>query len=333
MVGPLTSLGGRRCVAPRPRARRPGRAARPGRRRARRRQPGRRRRSTWCPGLPLDGGRVLQAAVWGVTGNPHRGTVVAGWGGRVARRSLARLPAAAEHGARRAADRHRLPVRVRDRRASCGAARPPRSCPPGCAAGCRPAGPRRWPGVPSRSRRPAARRGGTPRPGGAGGQHRGRSTSRAARAAIVNEAAVLATPEDRRPWLPVSAVARVARAGPRAPRRHRRRAADPGHAERARPRSTSSLDADGSIFGVLVTDDVDGPSRRSASERPRQAAVTMSCHRMSPTTRGLVRRAPRPAARGGVGAAHRPQGPPPQHLAGRRASGSSPTGARSTTTT
>jgi Zn-dependent protease len=36
------------------------------------------------PGLPLDGGRVLKAAVWGLTGSAHRGTVVAGWGGRVA---------------------------------------------------------------------------------------------------------------------------------------------------------------------------------------------------------------------------------------------------------
>ena len=35
------------------------------------------------PGLPLDGGRVLKAGVWGVTGSAHRGTVVAGWGGRV----------------------------------------------------------------------------------------------------------------------------------------------------------------------------------------------------------------------------------------------------------
>ncbi|WNB86846.1 site-2 protease family protein [Cellulomonas sp. ATA003] len=35
------------------------------------------------PGLPLDGGRVLEALVWGVTGNRYRGTVVAGWAGRV----------------------------------------------------------------------------------------------------------------------------------------------------------------------------------------------------------------------------------------------------------
>ena len=35
------------------------------------------------PGLPLDGGRVLKAAVWGATGDPHRGAIVAGWTGRV----------------------------------------------------------------------------------------------------------------------------------------------------------------------------------------------------------------------------------------------------------
>ncbi|MCY7396267.1 MAG: site-2 protease family protein [Nocardioides sp.] len=36
------------------------------------------------PGLPLDGGRVLKSAVWGLTGDMHRGTIVAGWGGRIA---------------------------------------------------------------------------------------------------------------------------------------------------------------------------------------------------------------------------------------------------------
>ena len=35
------------------------------------------------PGLPLDGGWVLEAAVWGVTKDRHNGTVVAGWAGRV----------------------------------------------------------------------------------------------------------------------------------------------------------------------------------------------------------------------------------------------------------
>ncbi len=35
------------------------------------------------PGLPLDGGRILEAAVWAATKDRHRGTVVAGWTGRV----------------------------------------------------------------------------------------------------------------------------------------------------------------------------------------------------------------------------------------------------------
>lgn len=35
------------------------------------------------PGLPLDGGRVLKAGVWALTGRVHTGTRVAAWGGRV----------------------------------------------------------------------------------------------------------------------------------------------------------------------------------------------------------------------------------------------------------
>ncbi len=35
------------------------------------------------PGLPLDGGQVLEALVWRVTGDRRRGAVVAGWAGRV----------------------------------------------------------------------------------------------------------------------------------------------------------------------------------------------------------------------------------------------------------
>ncbi|WP_371482790.1 site-2 protease family protein [Kitasatospora sp. NBC_00315] len=34
------------------------------------------------PGLPLDGGRMLRAVVWGLTGRPMTGTVAASWAGR-----------------------------------------------------------------------------------------------------------------------------------------------------------------------------------------------------------------------------------------------------------
>jgi Zn-dependent protease len=41
------------------------------------------------PGLPLDGGRVVEALVWAATGRETRGTVVAAWAGRVLAVALA----------------------------------------------------------------------------------------------------------------------------------------------------------------------------------------------------------------------------------------------------
>ena len=35
------------------------------------------------PGIPMDGGKVLEAVVWGISGRQRLGTVVAAWGGRV----------------------------------------------------------------------------------------------------------------------------------------------------------------------------------------------------------------------------------------------------------
>ena len=35
------------------------------------------------PGLPLDGGRIIESAVWKATGSQERGTIAAGWAGRI----------------------------------------------------------------------------------------------------------------------------------------------------------------------------------------------------------------------------------------------------------
>ncbi|MBM7788279.1 site-2 protease family protein [Tenggerimyces flavus] len=35
------------------------------------------------PGLPLDGGRILRAIIWAISRKPHLGTLIAGWAGRV----------------------------------------------------------------------------------------------------------------------------------------------------------------------------------------------------------------------------------------------------------
>ncbi|CAM3738155.1 site-2 protease family protein [Nocardiopsis rhodophaea] len=44
------------------------------------------------PGLPLDGGRLVRAAVWQVTRRPTAGTVVAAWGGRLLAAVVVTLP-------------------------------------------------------------------------------------------------------------------------------------------------------------------------------------------------------------------------------------------------
>ena len=45
------------------------------------------------PGLPLDGGRMLRAVVWKVTGRPGTATIVAAWAGRVLAVALVIVPA------------------------------------------------------------------------------------------------------------------------------------------------------------------------------------------------------------------------------------------------
>ena len=50
------------------------------------------------PGLPLDGGRIFRAAIWRVTGRPVRATIAAAWAGRVLAVALVAVPLALYRG-------------------------------------------------------------------------------------------------------------------------------------------------------------------------------------------------------------------------------------------
>ena len=207
------------------------------------------------PGLPLDGGRVLRAVVWKMTGNPHQGTVVAGWGGRIAALLVLLYPFVRQFGF---GDRATLTDFVfaliiasflwSGASSAIMSARVRRRLPALRARALA----RRTLTVPhDLPLAEAVRRAQEEQAGSivvldsTGSPH-----------AIVNEAAVLATPDDRRPWLPVSAVARSLEPGLTFPADI---AGEP--LIRAMQQSPATeyllLDADGSIFGVLVTDDVD----------------------------------------------------------------------------
>lgn len=215
------------------------------------------------PGLPLDGGRVLKALVWGASGKEHRATIVAGWGGRVAAIALLAWPLVQEPllgtsptlvdivlvfilglflwtgatGAMaHARIRTRLPALV---------ARPlarrtltvPEDLPLGEAV-----------------RRAQEAQAGSIVTVSADGTPRG----------IVSEAAVSAMPEERRPWVPVSTVSRAMEEGLSLP-------ADVAGEElilaiSRRPADEYLLvETDGRIYGVLSTADVDRAFRDNAA--------------------------------------------------------------------
>lgn len=207
------------------------------------------------PGLPLDGGRVLKAGVWAVTGSAHAGTTAAGWGGRIVAIAVLAWPLLipvlfdAEPsiidwiiaaviavflwtGATQAI----ISARVRDRLTRVVARDLAR----------------RTLSVPSDMPLAEAVRRAQEADCGAIVT----VTTSGVPVGLVAEAAVLATPEDRRPWVPVSAVAR---------------SLDPGLQLPVGITGSELIDAisgtpaneylliepDGSLYGVLATADVE----------------------------------------------------------------------------
>lgn len=212
------------------------------------------------PGLPLDGGRVLKAAVWRVTGRSTTGTLAAGWGGRLTAVAVLGWPfvqsglVGAEPsvmdvilsaviaaflwgGASAAIASARLRQRVADVRARDLA--------------------RRTLAVPDDLPLAEAVR----RAQDAGAGSIVTVTSDGRPIGVVNEAAVKATPRERQPWVAVSTVARTLDPGMRLPVAIT--GAELVEAIRRTPASEYLLlDEHGGVYGVLATSDVEKAVRR-----------------------------------------------------------------------
>ncbi|WP_341927376.1 M50 family metallopeptidase [Nocardioides psychrotolerans] len=212
------------------------------------------------PGLPLDGGRVLKSAVWRATGDVHRGTIAAAWGGRVTAFVVLLYPLAQEQlfgrppdifdfvlsfviatflwaGATQAMTSARLRSRLPSLRAR-DLARRTLSVPDDL------------PLAEAVRRAQAAEAGSIVTVTGSGKP-----------VGVVNEAALLATPEDRRPWVAVSTVARTLEAGLSIP------VGLSGEAliqaiQRAPAAEYVLVEEDGTVYGVLATADVDRAVRQ-----------------------------------------------------------------------
>lgn len=216
------------------------------------------------PGLPLDGGRVLRALVWKMTGNMHRGTIVAAWGGRVAAVLVLLWPVFATvvyHGQQdffdylmalviasflwTGATSSMMSARVRRRLPALKAR----------------ALARRVIAVPGDLSVAEAVRRAQAEEAGAIVTHRGDDVL----SGVVNESALLATPEDRRAWVPVSSVARSIEQGLVLP-------VDIAGEDLVRAMSHTPaeeyvlIEDDGGIYGVLATSDVDQAFRSGVLE-------------------------------------------------------------------
>jgi Zn-dependent protease len=213
------------------------------------------------PGLPLDGGRVLKSIVWGVTGSPHRGTIVAGWGGRVTAVAVIGWPLVQEQvlGTRPELLDFLLAFIVATflwsgSTAAMASARLRSKLPRLVARDLA----RRTLAVPDDlPLAEAVRR--------AQEAHAGSIvtvTGSGRPVGVVSEAALLATPEDRRPWVAVSTVARSLDEGLSLP------ATITGEElvlaiSRTPAAEYLLVEEDGTIYGVLSTADVDKAFRES----------------------------------------------------------------------
>jgi len=207
------------------------------------------------PGLPLDGGRVMKAAVWGATKDMHRGTLVAGWLGRITAACVVAAPFVWERATHRTASLYDIVMSFAiamfiwsGATAAINSARMRQRLPQLVARNLA----RRTLAVPedlpiSEAVRRAQEVGaGSIVTVSAAGQPIG----------LVSEAALRAVQQERRPWLPISSVTRTLSEGLALPATI--------HGEemiKAIGRTPATeyllLDADGSIYGVLATADVD----------------------------------------------------------------------------
>ena len=187
----------------------------------------------------------------------HRGTIVAGWGGRLTAVAALAWPLLQEQifGTTRAEPLDFVLAFVIAAFLWSGATAA-MSVGPAAQPAAAPGRPRPGPPYPRRPRRPAARRGRTTSARTAAAGSLVTVTSSGVPVGIVSEAALAATPEDRRPWVPVSTVARTLEDGLRLP-------ADISGEDLVTAISRTPaaeyllLEQDGSICGVLTTADVD----------------------------------------------------------------------------
>jgi Zn-dependent protease len=207
------------------------------------------------PGLPLDGGRVLRAVVWRLAGNMHRGTIVAAWTGRVVAvlALLSPLIEEAVFGSKPVLFDYLLAAIIAGflwsgATSSMVSAHIRRRLP---ALKARPLA-RRVVNLPEDL--PVAEAVRRAQEAGAGGIVLHAADGRLV--GLVSEAALLATPDERRPWVPASTISRTLTDGLVLP-------ADISGEDlvRAMGRTPASeyllVEEDGSVYGLLATSDVD----------------------------------------------------------------------------